>query len=968
MRQIQSIPLEARNFQGQKLKRRSFKQQDLSAANFSRANLQGANFSGANLEGADFSQSKIKGVNFTGAVLKNAKFLNAQAGLENYWDIISIILLFNFSLLLGACSTRIGALLFGLEGHIQSLSTIAGLLATLVIITFLIVAWKQGIATAVGVAVSEIGSFGLIAALTSTVGHPEVARITAVAATDTILTVAVISALLFLYTPIIAVIGMRWFVLAPIAALIEVASIIKFANGDIGKSLRAGGFSAIVVTGLFAVILTIVCIQISRRAFAGDPKNAVMKSFAIAVTATFGTRFREADLTNADFSGANLRDTDFRIKIPKEDTRSPKHDYTQWYQAGGLDFVRWGDSILQDPRVQELLVTRSGRNQFYDDADLQGADLSGFDFYQATLTGANLMGATLQGACLERANLKLVKALNTDFTRAQMTEATIEAWSIDHLTGLEEVDCKFVYLTESSSTGERQKSPASGEFEPGNFTKMFQVTLNTLNLILQDGVVPSALEEALKTIHEQHGKIRLKAIDHRSDGLFVLTVTVPEDADKEAIDQTFRQVYHETVSAIESRYSGQLQQAQQEIAIARRRANKAETNLSKLRETQRKIDQDLGFPAGRYRPTYKSVFLDFGIDDPESEGLTVRALLLSEDNSSNRIKVHGSLPAAPDLFRCYTRWKEVHNSFYDIDQDSPIQNISRQEFNSLAKGVKDELNRWLRADDFRKIYEKLIQRLNPEDQIHLFLETENLKLRSLPWHLWDFFESYRKASWGIGMSETQPPSTTSSPNCMRVLAVLGDAHDIDIETDSQKLKNLLPLTVELEFLEQPSRRNFTEYLWDSQGWDILYFSGHGESDEAGDTGVIYLNETEAISFDELPNTLSTAIEQGLKLVIFNCCKGLGLARALEQVYIPNVIFMRQEIADEVAHAFLENLLVALTQGKSIYAAFRFAQEKLEALEDFYPCATWLPILLTNSAVTPFYWGRTSEAVIRGNLA
>ena len=44
----------------------------------------------------------------------------------------------------------------------------------------------------------------------------------------------------------------------------------------------------------------------------GDPRDAEVRSFAIAFAALGGTCFRGADLTDANFSSARLKSTDMR--------------------------------------------------------------------------------------------------------------------------------------------------------------------------------------------------------------------------------------------------------------------------------------------------------------------------------------------------------------------------------------------------------------------------------------------------------------------------------------------------------------------------------------------------------------------------------------------------------------------------------------------------------------------------------
>jgi hypothetical protein len=136
-------------------------------------------------------------------------------------------------------------------------------------------------------------------------------------------------------------------------------------------------------------------------------------------------------------------------------------------------------------------------------------------------------------------------------------------------------------------------------------------------------------------------------------------------------------------------------------------------------------------------------------------------------------------------------------------------------------------------------------------------------------------------------------------------------------------------------------------------WDILFFAGHSKSE--GETGRIYINQTDSLTIAELSYALRNAVANGLQLAIFNSCDGLGLAIELEQLHIPQMIVMRESVPDQVAQAFLTHFLAAFATGKSFYLAQREAREKLHGLEDKFPCASWLPTIFINPAAVPPFW-------------
>ncbi|NJN11730.1 MAG: hypothetical protein HC815_28660 [Richelia sp. RM1_1_1] len=106
---------------------------------------------------------------------------------------------------------------------------------------------------------------------------------------------------------------------------------------------------------------------------------------------------------------------------------------------------------------------------------------------------------------------------------------------------------------------------------------------------------------------------------------------------------------------------------------------------------------------------------------------------------------------------------------------------------------------------------------------------------------------------------------------------------------------------------------------------------------------------------ELRDSLQTAIQQRLQLAIFNSCDGLGIAAELESLHIPQVIVMREPVPDFVAQEFLKYFLEAFTNGSSLCIAVGYARRQLAMLEDDFPCASWLPVIVQNQLEMPPTW-------------
>ena len=336
-------------------------------------------------------------------------------------------------------------------------------------------------------------------------------------------------------------------------------------------------------------------------------------------------------------------------------------------------------------------------------------------------------------------------------------------------------------------------------------------------------------------------------------------------------------------------------------------------------------------------------------------------LRIKEDDASAESGIQGQLPSASNLPKLFKQWQseyeEIVTPHFRI-KPSPAQvtNISYRQLGSqLAKGLNDWLNSECR--EWQKIRDRLQQKLSETDEILVIIKTDDALLRQLPWHLWDLFSKhYTKSEIALGMPEYESirPITIPRTNKVRILAILGNSTGINVKKDRDLLKQL-PDT-EVIFLEEPQRQKLNNQLWE-QPWDILFFAGHSFSQVDGSTGQIYINKTDSLSLLELKSALRKAIKRGLQIAIFNSCQGLGLARELADLHIPQVIVMREPVPDLVAQDFLKHFLKAFVQDKPLHLAVREARERLEGLESRFPCASWLPVICQNSSEVPLTWAK-----------
>jgi branched-chain amino acid transport system substrate-binding protein len=345
-----------------------------------------------------------------------------------------------------------------------------------------------------------------------------------------------------------------------------------------------------------------------------------------------------------------------------------------------------------------------------------------------------------------------------------------------------------------------------------------------------------------------------------------------------------------------------------------------------------------------------------------AKGFDVTLHLLEEGQISR--KVTGQLPADIKLFESYGTFRQAYfrqdkirsvvpQSLFRIVVPPQITHPkgcleSASELNGLFQVWMDSLTQSVQLE--------LLYALKQLGPIQFILQTQNVEkqdaeiLAKLPWHTWHFFERYQVPSEITLGHLPSPHKYKPLGKVVRILAILGHSEDINTHHDLQVLRQIWGAWVKP--LEQPSRREFTEQLWQHQ-WDILFFAGHSVSE--GSTGRIYINETESFTLEEVQASLRQAGNSGLKIAIFNSCDGLGLVSALADSGIPWMIVMREPVPDRVAQLFLSYFLEAFSQGKPFLLAVQNARHQLEGIQGEFPCATWLPIVCQNSAAIPLIW-------------
>ncbi|MFG6105346.1 pentapeptide repeat-containing protein [Leptothoe sp. EHU-05/26/07-4] len=495
---------------------------------FKGVSLRGQNFKGKDLSGADFSGADIRSTNFTNANLTGVDFSRAQAGLQRRWAVglvvVSLLLLF-FS---GFLSGIAGAFVSVIFDSSNLDNQITGWISLVIIVVFLFLLFRNGIVSG---ALGLIGAF-IIALVVVSIGVGTFPVFGVLAG-------AVVGVLTFSVVIIIVVTFTVAFAIAESEALVFTGALVfsgfaAFVGFGAAVSYGSGALAGI-IAGIIAVAVVLVSTYVGWRSLKGDKRDAWIRSIAISLAAIGGNSFRGAMLTDADFSQAYLKSTDFRRAMLCR---------TRWRDAKKLDQIRSGETYLNNPQIRELVITGNGQGQFYGyllnltGIDLQGANLVKADFTGSILKNSNLQGADLTNASLIGANLncaslqdvdlsgsRLVQTQldEADLTGSTLTGAYIEDWNITTKTKLDGIRCAYVFMRlppegDLNRDPHRKPDDRNKVFLDGEFSDFIAPMVQTLDLYHNQVVDPRAFAIAFQDLREQNPDAVLEIVSMEKRG------------------------------------------------------------------------------------------------------------------------------------------------------------------------------------------------------------------------------------------------------------------------------------------------------------------------------------------------------------------------------------------------------------------------------------------------------------------
>jgi len=519
--------------------------------------LLGQNFKGQNLRGADFRGADLRSANFTGAVLTRANFSGIKAGLSLPWlgmiGLVMTVLSFLGAMIIAYASGFIGSPPF--QENFVIGYVISRCVALLLFGTFVVVTLLSGLGHSLGVLLVTVAA--IIAIMLALPGIDDTrGEIWVQSVAIAIESAGIIVSALAL--TLAQVIGGK-FGISLFGVMSGFGLVLGFVAGFSDPQLTENwGFLVGLAIPLVSLAIA-TSLYIGYQAIAESPKFTLIRQMAIALGSFGGTRFCGADLTDADFSRAVVPNTDFRNAII---TR------TCWHQVKLIRKARVGASYLSDRKICQLVVSKHGQAQNFDDMNLQGVNLAEADVAESSFISTKLMAASFENADLTGTKLVRAQLYAANLSGACLTGAYIEDWGISTDTVLDQVRCKYIYMrlpTADDPDACRKPDNRDESFSDGDFTdfiapiiktldlyrtqnidpRAFAQTFKTLDLYHHEGIDPSAVAIAFNQLAKEHpeAELELVALEGRGDEKIRLQAKVTGSSDRSALSAAYFDQY-----------------------------------------------------------------------------------------------------------------------------------------------------------------------------------------------------------------------------------------------------------------------------------------------------------------------------------------------------------------------------------------------------------------------------------------
>ncbi|WP_176453156.1 pentapeptide repeat-containing protein [Pseudanabaena sp. SR411] len=284
-------------------------------------------------------------------------------------------------------------------------------------------------------------------------------------------------------------------------------------------------------------------------------KNAILENAILSSTNLDG-----ADLTNAFLKGINLENaslksailvgTDLQNAILSEANLEKANLTEASLIRANLERACLKGAILVGANMRGAKASESSFCKI--DLNTETTSMAeqeretGADLRDADLTNANLTDANLEGSILLR-----TKAIGTQFTRARFTGACIQEWSIGKTTRFDEINCKYIFITDRYLN----KCPSISNFKDGDFERLCEEHVNSIQILFE---MNSREQEfagllALETVINSYPDAMLAGISITETGYIQIKILSYNSDDLDNIQQDHARIQEKILDVLEKK-------------------------------------------------------------------------------------------------------------------------------------------------------------------------------------------------------------------------------------------------------------------------------------------------------------------------------------------------------------------------------------------------------------------------------
>ncbi len=444
--------------------------------------------------------------------------------------------------------------------------------------------------------------------------------------------------------------------------------------------------------------------------------NAILNNINLRTVNLSNAKLNNTILSDANLSESNIKNSSLRNANLRNANLSDAN-----LSNSNLSLANLRNANLWNSNLWNANLSQANFN----DANLSYGNLTEANLWNANLSYANLRNTNFTHVNLSDARLFAVIALSTNFEGANLTGVCIQDWNINNYTNLDKVICEFVYLRylyddEEDTWNYRQRRPKDPniKFAPGEFSKLFYKSKNTVELVFEKGISWKAWMVSFQKLqnHFQNYDLSIYSFENTQDGIFTIKLKVPTGINKNKVQKYINKQY--TLEA-------KLEEENKELAdliyiaklLAKYNPNKSKNNQNHhhgINTTKRMLSKDEISDLDKLIQAREEYLNSEDEDEEENkETFNIHAINQSISKKLNKLPIKSKKSSIVELLS--NLQKEINTSEY-LFEDNKTEALEQVDVLLNSLSIEE------RIKNFNKFCENLEENQDKDDSYDELLE------------------------------------------------------------------------------------------------------------------------------------------------------------------------------------------------------------------------------------------------------